>query len=52
LRYIHEMLGHKSSKPTEIYTNVSSKDIGRIKSPLDDLNINQKGWAKLIGGKV
>jgi integrase/recombinase XerD len=28
-------LGHKSSKTTEIYTHVSNKDLGKIKSPLD-----------------
>jgi len=28
-------LGHKSSKTTEIYTHVSTKDLGKIKSPLD-----------------
>jgi site-specific recombinase XerD len=37
LRYIQELLGHKSSKTTEIYTRVSNKDIGKIKSPLDRL---------------
>ena len=37
LRYIQELFGHKSSKTTEIYTHVSNKDIGRIKSPLDSL---------------
>jgi len=37
LRHIQELLGHKSSKTTEIYTHMSNKDIGRIKSPLDSL---------------
>lgn len=32
---------HKSSKTTEIYTYVSTKSIGRIKSPLDTLNLKR-----------
>jgi integrase/recombinase XerD len=37
LRYIQELLGHRSSKTTEIYTHVSVKSIQKIRSPFDDL---------------
>jgi integrase/recombinase XerD len=37
LRYIQEILGHKSSKTTEIYTHVSTNSIQKIRSPYDDL---------------
>ena len=37
LRYIQELPGHSSSKTTEIYTHVSKKSIGKIVSPLDNL---------------
>ena len=37
LCYIQELLGHSSSRTTEIYTHVSTKNIQQIKSPFDDL---------------
>ena len=37
LRYIQELLGHSSSRTTEIYTHVSNKEIQKIVSPFDTL---------------
>lgn len=37
LRYIQKILGHSSSKTTEIYTHVSNKSIQMITSPFDTL---------------
>jgi integrase/recombinase XerD len=37
IRYIQEILGHRSTRTTEIYTHVSTRSIQLIRSPLDDL---------------
>ena len=39
LRYIQEILGHKSSKTTEIYTHVTNQSLQKIKSPFDFLDL-------------
>ena len=37
LRYIQSLLGHNSSKTTEIYTHIAVDHLNRIKSPMDSL---------------
>ena len=38
LRHIQTLLGHNSSRTTEIYTHVSNMDLKNIQSPLDSLD--------------
>jgi len=37
IRYIQVLLGHKSSRTTEIYTFVSNQKLGEIPNPFDNL---------------
>jgi integrase/recombinase XerD len=39
LRFIQEILGHSSSRTTEIYTHVSVRNIQNIRNPFDDLDV-------------
>lgn len=39
LRFIQTLLGHNSSKTTEIYTHIAQMDLRKIESPLDRLDL-------------
>jgi len=39
IKYIQELLGHKSTKTTEIYTHVSRRNLIAVRSPIEDLDV-------------
>jgi integrase/recombinase XerD len=39
IRYIQELLGHKSSRTTEIYTHVSRRNLIQVRSPIEDMDL-------------
>lgn len=41
LRYIQEILGHSSSKTTEIYTHVTSDTARKVVSPIEKITLNK-----------
>ncbi|MEA3339501.1 MAG: tyrosine-type recombinase/integrase, partial [Chloroflexota bacterium] len=43
IRYIQELLGHEDVRTTQLYTHVSNRNIGRIRSPLDDSMLKDEG---------
>jgi integrase/recombinase XerD len=39
IRYIQELLGHKSTRTTEIYTHVSRRNLVQVRSPIEDMDV-------------
>jgi site-specific recombinase XerD len=39
IRYIQVLLGHKSTRTTEIYTHVSRRNLIQVRSPIEDMDV-------------
>jgi integrase/recombinase XerD len=39
IRYIQELLGHRSTRTTEIYTHVSRRNLMVVRSPIEDMDV-------------
>jgi integrase/recombinase XerD len=39
IRYIQELLGHRSTRTTEIYTHVSRRNLMQVRSPIEDMDV-------------
>jgi integrase/recombinase XerD len=49
LRYIQHLLGHSSSKTTEIYTHITKQHMAKLRSPLDFLDYQYPINQQLLG---
>jgi len=39
IRYIQDLLGHRSVKTTEIYTHITRRGMGKVTSPIENIDI-------------
>jgi len=39
IRYIQELLGHRNTRTTEIYTHVSRRNLRDVRSPIEDMDV-------------
>lgn len=42
-RYFQKSCSYKNNKITKIYTYISTKNLDKLKNPLDSLNLNKRG---------
>lgn len=52
LRYIQALLGHQSSKTTEIYTHVATHKVAKIVSPFDRLGLGERAGGRVYAARV
>ena len=52
LRHIQKLLGHSSSKTTEIYTQVSTEKMSKIQNPVDKFYKDKTGSIHAVFGCI